>query len=106
MQLGLRGVTIIVGLVWYSKGYSRITRTFYANSETVTTIDRFTVLTHPPMLLFGFSPVHAGRKKPTDGQIMLRELVRFFIDVKIHDHATYYVDSLWDYAAVLKVIPG
>lgn len=45
----------------------------------------------------------AGRKQPTDGQIMLRELVRFFLDVKIHEHATYFVDSLWDYTEVLKV---
>ena len=34
---------------------------------------------------------------------MLRELVRFFLDVKIHEHATYFVDSLWDYTEVLKV---
>jgi len=47
--------------------------------------------------------VLAGRKQPTDGQIMLRELVRFFLDVKIHEHATYFVDSLWDYTDVLKV---
>lgn len=44
-----------------------------------------------------------GRKKPTDSQIMLRELVRFFLDVKIHEHATYFVDSLWDHTDVLRV---
>lgn len=34
---------------------------------------------------------------------MLVELVRFFSDVKIHDHATYFVDSLWEYTDVLRV---
>lgn len=47
-----------------------------------------------------------GRKKPTDSQIMLRELVRFFLDVKIHEHATYFVDSLWDHTDVLRVNIG
>ena len=44
-----------------------------------------------------------GRKKPTDHQIMLMELVRFYVDVKIHEHATYFVDSLWEYTDVLRV---
>ena len=34
---------------------------------------------------------------------MLLELVRFFSDVKIHDHATYFVDSLWENTDVLRV---
>lgn len=44
-----------------------------------------------------------GHKRATDSQIMLRELVRFFLEVKVHDHATYFVDSLWDHTDVLKV---
>lgn len=44
-----------------------------------------------------------GHKKPTDAQIKLRELVRFFLEVKIHHHAEYIVDSLWDHTAVLQV---
>ncbi|KAL5476327.1 hypothetical protein EMCRGX_G026256 [Ephydatia muelleri] len=43
-----------------------------------------------------------GRKKPTEHQIMLMELVRFYVDVKIHEHATYFVDSLWEYTDVLR----
>ena len=43
-----------------------------------------------------------GHKKPTEAQIQLVELVRFFLEVNIHQHATYFVDSLWDYAPVLK----
>lgn len=44
-----------------------------------------------------------GHKKPTDAQIKLRELVRFFLEVKIHNHAEYIVDSLWDHTPVLQV---
>lgn len=44
-----------------------------------------------------------GHKKPTEAQIQLVELVRFFLEVNIHQHATYFVDSLWDYASVIKV---
>lgn len=44
-----------------------------------------------------------GRKKPSDGQIMLRELVRFFLEAAVHQHAIYLVDSLWEDAPVLKV---
>lgn len=29
------------------------------------------------------------------------ELVRFFCEVKIHDHAHYFVDSLWEHCDVL-----
>lgn len=29
------------------------------------------------------------------------KLIRFFCDVKIHDHAHYFVDSLWDNCSVL-----
>ena len=29
------------------------------------------------------------------------ELIRFFCEVKIHDHAHYFVDSLWEYCEVL-----
>lgn len=43
----------------------------------------------------------AGKKKASDGEIQLVELVRFFCEVKIHDHAFYFVDSLWDYCEVL-----
>lgn len=45
-----------------------------------------------------------GHKKPTEAQIQLVELVRFFLEVNIHQHATYFVDSLWDYASVIKVL--
>ena len=45
----------------------------------------------------------AGHKKPTEAQIQLVELVRFFMEVNIHQHATYFVDSLWDYTAVVRV---
>lgn len=34
---------------------------------------------------------------------MLNELIKFFVEVKIHDHANYFVDSFWDYADVLQV---
>ena len=44
-----------------------------------------------------------GRKKVTDAQIMLKEIVHFFIDASVHHHAVYLVDSLWDHAPVLKV---
>ena len=44
-----------------------------------------------------------GCKKPTDGQIKLTELIKFFLEVKIHDHANYFVDSLWDHTEVLQV---
>ena len=44
-----------------------------------------------------------GCKKPTDGQIKLTELIKFFSEVKIHDHANYFVDSLWDHTEVLQV---
>ena len=38
-----------------------------------------------------------------DAQIKLVELVRFFMEVNIHQHATYFVDSLWDNTDVLRV---
>ena len=38
-----------------------------------------------------------------DAQIKLVELVRFFMEVNIHQHATYFVDSLWDNSDVLRV---
>ena len=44
-----------------------------------------------------------GHKKPTDAQIKLRELVRFFLEAKIHEHAVYMVDSLWQHTEVLQV---
>ena len=37
---------------------------------------------------------------------MLNELIKFFVEVKIHDHANYFVDSFWDYADVLQVNGG
>ena len=43
------------------------------------------------------------RRKPTDKEIMVVELIRFFIESKVHDHAIYFADSLWDYVPVLKV---
>ena len=43
-----------------------------------------------------------GHKKPTDAQIQLVEVVRFFLEVNIHQHATYFVDSLWDHTNVIK----
>ena len=46
---------------------------------------------------------HTGHRKLTDGEIMLNELVKFFVEVKIHDHSNYFVDSLWDYTDVLQV---
>ena len=46
-------------------------------------------------------PLIAGKKKPSDGEIQLMELVRFFCEVKIHDHAHYFVDSLWEHTEVL-----
>lgn len=30
-----------------------------------------------------------GRKKPTDAQIMLKEIVNFFVDAGVHQHAVY-----------------
>lgn len=42
-----------------------------------------------------------GKKKPSDGEIQLMELVRFFCEVKIHEHAHYFVDSLWECCEVL-----
>ena len=44
----------------------------------------------------------AGHKKPTDAQIQLVEVVRFFLEVNIHQHATYFVDSLWEHTSVIK----
>ena len=46
---------------------------------------------------------YLGCKKPTDGQIKLTELIKFFSEVKIHDHANYFVDSLWDHTEVMQV---
>ncbi|CAI7999749.1 Cohesin subunit SA-2 [Geodia barretti] len=46
--------------------------------------------------------VPKGHKKPVDAQIKLVELVRFFMEVNIHQHATYFVDSLWDNTDVLR----
>ena len=46
---------------------------------------------------------YIGHKKPVDAQIKLVELVRFFMEVNIHQHATYFVDSLWDNSDVLRV---
>jgi len=34
------------------------------------------------------------------------ELVRFFCEVKVHDHAHYFVDSLWDHCEVLQDWPS
>ena len=48
----------------------------------------------------------SGCKRPSDNQIMLRELVRFFLEVKVHEHAAYFVDSLWEHTDVLKVCGG
>ena len=47
--------------------------------------------------------LYVGHKKPVDAQIKLVELVRFFMEVNIHQHATYFVDSLWDNTDVLRV---
>lgn len=44
-----------------------------------------------------------GKKKPTVSQIKLKEIVHFFVDAKLHQHAVYLVDSMWDHASVLKV---
>ncbi len=44
-----------------------------------------------------------GHRKPTEEEIKLNELVKFFVEVKIHDHANYFVDSLWDHTDVLQV---
>ncbi len=44
-----------------------------------------------------------GRKKPTDAQIKIKELVRFFMEANIHEHTIYLVDSLWDHTDVLQV---
>ena len=49
------------------------------------------------------SLVKRGKKKATDAQIMLKEIVHFFIDANVHHHAVYLVDSLWDHATVLRV---
>ncbi len=53
--------------------------------------------------LFHCLSLHTGHRKLTDREIMLNELVKFFIEVKIHDHSNYFVDSLWDYTDVLQV---
>lgn len=45
-----------------------------------------------------------GHKKPTDSHIKLRELLRFFLEAKIHHHAEYIVDSLWEHTDILQVI--
>ena len=50
-----------------------------------------------------YGGIHSGCKKPTDGQIKMTELIKFFSEVKIHDHASYFVDSLWDHTEVLQV---
>ena len=44
-----------------------------------------------------------GKKKATDEQIKLKEIVHFFVDSRIHQHGVYLVDSLWDHASVLRV---
>ena len=44
----------------------------------------------------------SGRKKPSDCEIQMMELVRFFCEVKVHDHAHYFVDSLWEHCEVLQ----
>lgn len=44
----------------------------------------------------------SGKKKPSDSEIQLMELVRFFCEVKVHDHAHYFVDSLWEHCDVLQ----
>ncbi len=50
-----------------------------------------------------YMSIVAGRRKPTEEEIKLNELVKFFVEVKIHDHANYFVDSLWDHTDVLQV---
>ena len=55
------------------------------------------------MLVENFFNHYLGCKKPTDGQIKLTELIKFFSEVKIHDHANYFVDSLWDHTEVMQV---
>lgn len=54
-------------------------------------------------MLFTISFLVAGHTKPSDSQIMLTELIKFFVEVKIHDHASYFVDSFWEYTDVLEV---
>lgn len=59
-------------------------------------------------VMYGIGTVYVcgcptGHKKPTEAQIQLVELVRFFLEVNIHQHATYFVDSLWDYTSVIRV---
>ena len=44
-----------------------------------------------------------GHKKPSDAIIMMREIVRFFTEARIHEYATFFVDSLWDHTPVLQV---
>ncbi len=56
--------------------------------------------------LFHVAVVHLGKKKPTDSEIKFMELVRFFCEVKVHDHAHYFVDSLWDHCEVLQDWPS
>jgi hypothetical protein len=43
-----------------------------------------------------------GHQQMSDSHIKLKELVRFFLEVKIHQHAHYIVDSLWEHADVLQ----
>ena len=45
-----------------------------------------------------------GHKKPTDAHIKIRELLRFFLEVRIHNHTEYIVDSLWEHTDVLQVM--
>ena len=51
---------------------------------------------------FTLCSLYIGKKKPSDSEIKLMELVRFFCEVKVHDHAHYFVDSLWDHCEVLQ----
>lgn len=46
--------------------------------------------------------VNPGERRPSEAHIILKELLRFFTEAKIHEHAPYFVDALWDYTPVLK----
>ncbi|CAH8656349.1 unnamed protein product [Heterobilharzia americana] len=60
------------------------------------TLKLFEVDTHPP-------PARTRKgKKRSENTPLIRDLVQFFIESELHEHATYLVDSLWDLCPMLR----
>jgi hypothetical protein len=39
--------------------------------------------------------VPKGKTKPTENELKLKELIRYFVESNIHEHGIFFVDSLW-----------